>query len=166
MRTWCFVSILLTTVQMLRDVSCACGMQRLAVSKTLARWRTYRIRRRWCLVNTPAPSIPTSPSGSSFFLVSFVTDSKLETWVNAQRDGRPAEYRWHPLFNAAKFGWRPLLECRAVTQRSRETSWNLQACPKLANRFQPLMGRSSPCCEDMWGRHCYLTFFYDCRYMP
>jgi len=36
-------------------------------------------------------------------------------WANAQRDGRPAEYRWRPLFNAAKFGWRPLLECRAVT---------------------------------------------------
>ena len=25
-------------------------------------------------------------------------------WVSAQRDGRPAEYRWRPLFNAAKFG--------------------------------------------------------------
>jgi len=24
--------------------------------------------------------------------------------ANAQCDGRPAEYRWHPLFNAAKFG--------------------------------------------------------------
>jgi len=24
-------------------------------------------------------------------------------WANAQRDGRPAEYRWRPLFNAAKF---------------------------------------------------------------
>ena len=24
--------------------------------------------------------------------------------ANAQRDGRRAEYRWHPLFNAAKFG--------------------------------------------------------------
>ena len=28
----------------------------------------------------------------------------LEMWANAQRDGRPAEYRWRPLFNAAKFG--------------------------------------------------------------
>ena len=36
-------------------------------------------------------------------------------WANAQRDGRPAEYRWRPLFNAAKFGGRPLLECLAVT---------------------------------------------------
>jgi len=25
-------------------------------------------------------------------------------WANAQRDGRPAECRWCPLFNAAKFG--------------------------------------------------------------
>jgi len=24
-------------------------------------------------------------------------------WANAQRDGRPAEHRWCPLFNAAKF---------------------------------------------------------------
>jgi len=31
---------------------------------------------------------------------------KLEMWANAQRDGigRRAEYSWHPLFNAAKFG--------------------------------------------------------------
>jgi len=31
------------------------------------------------------------------------TKSKLEMWANAQRDGRPAEHRWRPLFNAAKF---------------------------------------------------------------
>ena len=30
--------------------------------------------------------------------------NQLEMWANAQRDGRPAEYRWRPLFNAAKFG--------------------------------------------------------------
>jgi len=29
---------------------------------------------------------------------------ELEMRANAQRDGRPAEYRWRPLFNAAKFG--------------------------------------------------------------
>jgi len=29
---------------------------------------------------------------------------KLEMWANAQRDGRPADYSWRPLFNAAKFG--------------------------------------------------------------
>jgi len=29
---------------------------------------------------------------------------ELEMWANALRDGRPAEYRWRRLFNAAKFG--------------------------------------------------------------
>jgi len=29
---------------------------------------------------------------------------KLEMWANAQRDGRPVEYRWRPRFSAAKFG--------------------------------------------------------------
>ena len=83
-------------------------------------------------------------------------------WANAQRDGRPAEYRCRSLFNAAKFGWRPLLECRAVTLPRREAHWNLLGCPKLANRSQPLVGRSSYC-EDMWGRHCCLIPFSDCR---
>jgi len=27
--------------------------------------------------------------------------TELEMWANAQRDGRLAEYRWRPLFNAA-----------------------------------------------------------------
>jgi len=36
-------------------------------------------------------------------------------WANARHDRRPVEYRWFPLFNAAKFGRRALLECRAVT---------------------------------------------------
>ena len=81
-------------------------------------------------------------------------------WANAQRDGRPAEYRWRPLFNAAKFGWRPLLECRAVTLPTHETRWNLQGCHKLANRSQPLVGRSSPYYQDMWSRYCRLTIVF------
>ena len=33
------------------------------------------------------------------------TTKRKETrmWANAQPDGRPAEHRWRPLFNAAKF---------------------------------------------------------------
>jgi len=39
-------------------------------------------------------------------MVLYSGDSKheLEMWANAQRDGCPAECRWRPLFNAAKFG--------------------------------------------------------------
>jgi len=36
-------------------------------------------------------------------------------WASAQRDGRPAEYRWRPVLDVAKFGSCQLLECRAVT---------------------------------------------------
>jgi len=75
--------------------------------------------------------------------------SHLQT--NAQRGGRPAEYRWRPLFNAAKFGWRLLLECRAVTLPRRESCWKLQGCPILVNRSQPLVGRSSPYYEACGG---------------
>jgi len=32
------------------------------------------------------------------------TDFQTRMWANAQPDGRPAEHRWRPLFNAAKFG--------------------------------------------------------------
>jgi len=45
-------------------------------------------------------------------------------WANAQRDGGFSKYRWCPLFNAAKFGWCLLLECRAVMLPRRETHWN------------------------------------------
>jgi len=31
-------------------------------------------------------------------------NKKTRMWANAQRDTRPAEYRWRPLFNAATFG--------------------------------------------------------------
>jgi len=81
-------------------------------------------------------------------------------WTNAQRDGRPAEYRWRSLFNAAKFGWRPLLECGTVTLPRRESRWNWKGCPKLVNRSQPLLAGSSPRYEDMWRRYrCLTTFF-------
>jgi len=42
----------------------------------------------------------------------------------------------------------------------------LQGCPKLANRSQPLLGRSSPYYEDMWTVEevlLFSNFFSDCR---
>jgi len=54
---------------------------------------------------------PTSDVGVTRPVINQLT----RMWAKAQRDGHPAEYRWHPLFNAAKFGKCPLLECHAVT---------------------------------------------------
>jgi len=31
-------------------------------------------------------------------------EEETRMWANAQRDGRPAKYRWRPPFNDAKFG--------------------------------------------------------------
>jgi len=55
--------------------------------------------------------------------------AKTRMWANAQRDGRPAEYRWrHPVLNAAKFGSRPLLKCRVVTLPKYERkTWRMQS---------------------------------------
>ena len=63
------------------------------------------------------------------------------------------------LCSTPHFGWRPLVECRAVTLPRRETRWNYLGCPKLTKRSQPLVGRSSPCYGDMWRRYCCLTIF-------
>ena len=36
----------------------------------------------------------------------------------------------------------------------------MQGYPKLVNRSQPLVGRSSPYCGDMWRTYCCLTSFF------
>jgi len=62
-------------------------------------------------------------------------------WADAQRDGRPAEYRWRPLFNAAKFGWRPLLECHssnaAKTQKPLKFAGVPQTCQQISAVSMP-----------------------------
>jgi len=37
-------------------------------------------------------------------IVALTKQKQTRMWANAQRDGRPAEYRWRPLFNASTFG--------------------------------------------------------------
>jgi len=72
-----------------------------------------------------------------------------------------------PSVQRRKFGWRPLLECCAVTLPGRETRWNLEGCPKLTKRSQPLVGRSSPYCGGhMEEVFLFNKFFFNCRYMP
>ena len=54
---------------------------------------------------------------------------KLEMWANAQRDGRHAEHKWRPLFNAEKFGWRSLSSKVNVTLRTSKDA----ACHDFVN---------------------------------
>jgi len=44
-------------------------------------------------------SCPSSPPIS--FQTMFIVTITTRMWANAQRDGRPAEHRWRPLYNAA-----------------------------------------------------------------
>ena len=120
----------------------------------------------YCDITPLASSDILKPTGSILFELPLIVwlyflkiQKQPEMWANAQHDGRPAEHRWRPLFNAAKFGW-PLLYCCAVTLPRREGRWNLEGCPKLVNRSQPLVRRSLPYCEDMWMTHCCLTSFF------
>ena len=38
--------------------------------------------------------------------------------------------------------------------------FKFRGCPKLTKRSQPLVGRSSPYCEDIWRTYCCLTSFF------
>ena len=82
-------------------------------------------------------------------------------WTNAQRDGRPEEYRWRRVFNAAVW------LCSKFAAKTRN-SLKLAGCPKLTKRSQPLVGRSLPYCKDMCMGEILLLnkFFSDCRYVP
>ena len=82
-------------------------------------------------------------------------------WANAERDCCPVKYRWQPLLNVVNKIWLISAEWRlAVMKPRRETHWHMLGYPKLANRSQPLVGQSSPYCQDMWSRYCCLTSFF------
>ena len=95
-----------------------------------------------------------------------LTTTVLFIFTDAQRDGRPAKYRWCPLFNATKFGWCPLLECHAVTLPRRE----LLKLPGVPQTNETISAASGPKFTILW-RHVeeillLNKFFSDCRYVP
>jgi len=84
---------------------------------------------------------------------------ELEMWANAQRHGRPAEYRWRPLFNAAV--WRtPTTRVPCSNAAQTRNPLKLPGVPETKKRSQPLVGRSSPYCADICRTYCCLTSFF------
>ena len=80
-------------------------------------------------------------------------------WANAQRDGRPAKYRWRPLFNAAVW---LTLTTRVLCSNAAKTRQPLKFAgepQKLANRSQPLVGRSSHIMRTCGGGIVFNKFF-------
>ena len=60
---------------------------------------------------------------------------RTRMWTNAQRDGRPAEHRWRPLFNAAKFSCRSLLYIAASTADLKANIDTLERCTAAVHQW-------------------------------
>jgi len=111
---------------------------------------------------------------SSWWLVSqgkwWTTKLKTIMWAKLSNVmAAHAEYRCRRLFNAAKFGWLPLLvpcsrPINAAKTRNPLKFAGKLGCPKLMKRSQPLVGRSSPYCKEM-GKILLFNKFFDCRYV-
>jgi len=90
----------------------------------------------------------------------------LEMWVNAQRDGRPAEYRWRPLFNAAVW-LTPTTKVPCSNSAKTRNPLKLPVVPQTNERISAARG---PKYTIMWGHVGDILllnkFFSDCRYMP
>jgi len=88
-------------------------------------------------------------------------------WANAQRDGRPAEHRWRPLFNDAKFCWGPLQD--AVQWRCQDAK-PVEICRGAPNYRIDLIRQWAEAHHIVrtCGGHifcCLTSFFSNCRYV-
>ena len=88
-------------------------------------------------------------------------------WANAQRDGRPAEYRWRPLFNAAVW-LTPTTRVPCSNAAKMRNTLKFAGVPQTG---KPISATSGPKFTILSGhveevRYCCLTSFFDCRYMP
>jgi len=67
-------------------------------------------------------------------------------WANAQPDGRPAEYRWRPLLNAAVW---LTPTTRVPRSNAAKTQNPLKSAGVPQTNETISAGRSSPYCEDI-----------------
>ena len=91
---------------------------------------------------------------------------ELEMWANAQRDGRPAEYMWRPLFNAAVW-LTPTTRVPCINAAKTRNPLKVPVVPQTNERISAASG---PKFTILWG-HVGETlllnkFFSDCRYVP
>ena len=87
-------------------------------------------------------------------------------WASAQRDGRPAEYRWRPLFNAAVW----LTPTTRVPCSNAAKTRNQLKLPGVPQTPEPISAVSGPKFTILSGQVEEVLllnkFFSDCRYMP
>jgi len=73
--------------------------------------------------------------------------TQLEMWANAQRDGRPAEYRWRPLFNAAVW----LMPTTRVPCSNAAKTRNPLKSPGVPQTNETISAASGPKFTILWG---------------
>ena len=73
---------------------------------------------------------------------------KLEMWANAQRDGRPAEHRWRPLFNASKV-WLTPTTCLPCSDAAKTR--NRLKFAGVPQTGKPISAVSGPKFTILWG---------------
>jgi len=87
-------------------------------------------------------------------------------WANAQPDGRPAEYRWRPLLNAAVW-LTPTTRVPCSNEAKTRNPLKLAGVPKTNERIS---AASRPKFTIFWGHLEEILllnkFFSDCRYVP
>ena len=98
-------------------------------------------------------SVCGSPLTEPWLSISFTISMPSITWPNAQFFPSNLSTSLHTSLYAST-------SCCKTVKTRRQTRWNLQGCPKLTKRSQPLVGRSSPYCGDMWRTYCCLTSFF------
>ena len=86
-------------------------------------------------------------------------------WASAERDGRPAEYRWRPLFNAAVW----LMHTARVLCSNAAKTRNLLKFAGVPQTRQQISAVSGPKFTILSGHVGYIgaqQVFSDCRYVP
>ena len=87
-------------------------------------------------------------------------------WANAQRDGRPTEYRWRPLFNAAVW----LTPTTRVPCSNGAKTRNPLKLPGVPHTNETISAANGPKFTILWGTCrgdiAAYQVFSDCRYMP
>ena len=79
--------------------------------------------------------------------------NQTRMWANAQRDGRPAEYSWRPLFNAAVW-LTPTTRVPCSNAAKTRKPLKFAGVPQTPEGMSAVSG---PYCENMWGRYCCFT---------
>jgi len=102
----------------------------------------------WCSASEAQWPLWSTDAGNDQAVISF--NERLEMRANAQPDGRPVEYRWRPLFNAAVWLTPTSVQCSNAAKTRNPLKF--AGVPQTNEMISALVGRSSPCCKDMWRR--------------